>query len=84
MKIKSFLRCISYILCAATFIYKNIIHYGVTNIPSLVARSATEALCHNTLPYVLKLASEGVTGFEKDKNLKSGIQIQEGEEKIHL
>jgi len=36
-----------------------ILHYGVTNIPSLVPRTATEALSRATLPYVLKMVKEG-------------------------
>ena len=36
-----------------------ILHFGVTNIPSLVPRTATEALSHATLPYVMKLAGGG-------------------------
>ncbi|MEE9248715.1 MAG: alanine dehydrogenase, partial [Dehalococcoidia bacterium] len=33
-----------------------VIHYCVTNIPGSVARTATEALCNATLPYIEKLA----------------------------
>lgn len=36
-----------------------IIHFGVTNIPSLVPLTATEALSRATLPYVMKLAGGG-------------------------
>jgi alanine dehydrogenase len=35
-----------------------VLHYGVTNIPSLVPRTATEALAHATLPYILKMVKE--------------------------
>ncbi len=37
------------------FLKHGVLHYGVTNIPSLVPRTATEALSRATLPYVLKL-----------------------------
>ncbi len=36
-----------------------ILHYGVTNMPSLVPRTATEALSRATLTYVIRLASGG-------------------------
>lgn len=60
------------------FIYKNIIHYGVTNIPSLAAKSATEALSYQTLPYLLRLASEGIDALKDDKNFRKGLQIDNG------
>ena len=43
-----------------------VLHYGVTNMPSLVPRTATEALSHVTLPYVLELAQTGRT-FRADR-----------------
>ncbi len=38
-------------------VYKRygVLHYGVTNIPSLVPRTATEALSAATLPYILEM-----------------------------
>ncbi len=60
------------------FVYKNIIHYGVTNIPSLAAKSATEALSYQTLPYVLRLASKGMDVLKEDENFRKGLQIDEG------
>ena len=41
-------------------VYKKygVLHCGVTNLPSLAARTATEALSRATLPYVLKIASK--------------------------
>jgi alanine dehydrogenase len=35
-----------------------VLHYGVTNMPSLVPRTATEALARATLPRVLEMASD--------------------------
>lgn len=60
------------------FVYKNILHYGVTNIPSLAAKTATEALSYQTLPYVLRLASGGIAILKEDKNFLKGLQIDEG------
>ena len=41
------------------FLKYGILHYGVTNMPSMVPRTATEALARATLPYVLELARTG-------------------------
>ena len=35
-------------------------HYCVTNMPGAVGRTSTQALCHATQPYVLRLANEGI------------------------
>jgi alanine dehydrogenase len=42
------------------FLKYGILHYGVTNIPSMVPRTATEALARATLPYVLQMSQAGV------------------------
>jgi alanine dehydrogenase len=63
-------------------IYKRygILHYGVTNIPSLVPRSATEALSLATLPYVLKIAGEGLDrAMASDPGFKKGLNVAQGE-----
>ncbi len=60
------------------YIYKGVLHYGVTNMPSLVARSATEALVHQTFPYIEKLAAQGMQALERDTGFKQGLQIQDG------
>jgi alanine dehydrogenase len=38
-----------------------VIHYGVTNMPAQTPRTSTFALTAATLPYIIKLADEGVT-----------------------
>lgn len=50
-------------------------HYCVTNIPSLVARSATHALSNAILPYVLVMAGGGL---KDDPALKRGINAEGG------
>jgi len=58
----------------------DIIHYGVTNITSRVARTSTKALSNFFLPYLLSIAKEG--GFEHvikcDRGLRSGIYLFHG------
>jgi alanine dehydrogenase len=47
--------------------------------PGAVARTATEALTHATLPYVQALATQGLAALEADAGLKAGLQVQAGE-----
>jgi len=42
-----------------TFVVDGVVHYCVTNMPGAVGRTSTQALCHATQPYVLRLADEG-------------------------
>jgi alanine dehydrogenase len=43
-----------------TYIVDGVVHYGVANMPGAVGRTSTQALCHATQPYALRLASEGL------------------------
>ncbi len=38
------------------FIVDDVVHYCVANMPGAVGRTSTQALCHATQPYILKLA----------------------------
>lgn len=56
-----------------------VLHYCVANMPGIVPRTSTGALMNATLPYVLRLAAEGVDtmaradpGFAKGVNLFNG------------
>jgi alanine dehydrogenase len=60
------------------FVAEGIVHYCVTNMPGAVARTATEALTHATLPYVQALATQGLAALETDAGLKAGLQVQAG------
>lgn len=63
-------------------VYKkyNVLHYGVTNIPALVPRTATRALAAVTLPYVLKMGELGVEcAWNRDENLRKGVNAHAGE-----
>lgn len=60
------------------FVAEGIVHYCVTNMPGAVARSATEALTHATLPYVKALANKGLLALDADAGLKSGLQVHAG------
>lgn len=56
-----------------TYKERGVIHYCVTNMPALTPRTSTEALTKATLPYLLKLAGEGVKG-----DFHGGLQTANG------
>jgi alanine dehydrogenase len=60
------------------FVAEGIVHYCVTNMPGAVARTATEALTHATLPYVQALAAQGLAALDADAGLKQGLQVHAG------
>ncbi|OHE57408.1 MAG: alanine dehydrogenase [Thiobacillus sp. GWE1_62_9] len=60
------------------FVADGIVHYCVTNMPGAVARTATKALTHATLPYVQALAAQGLAALESDAGLKAGLHVQDG------
>jgi alanine dehydrogenase len=64
---------------APYFVAEGVVHYCVANMPGAVARTATLALTHATLPYVLALAAQGLGALDADAGLKSGLQIHGGE-----
>ncbi|MFQ5787412.1 MAG: alanine dehydrogenase [Thermodesulfobacteriota bacterium] len=59
----------------------DIIHYCVTNVPSLVSKTATESLSHTLLPYVLKIAEDHLAQYSA---LNSGINVKNGDLLINL
>ena len=63
---------------APFYVEEDIVHYCVTNMPGAVARTATLALTHATLPRVQTLASQGLAALDGDAGLKSGLQVHAG------
>ncbi len=62
-----------------TFIKHEVVHYCVSNMPSTVARTATKALEHATLPYILDLANNGYRAALKgNKGFMNGLNIYRG------
>jgi len=59
-----------------TFIWEEVVHFGVTNMPGAVPRTATQALSKVLLPYVARLSG---ADWELDAELSSGINVQNGE-----
>ncbi len=58
-----------------TYIEHGVVHFGVTNMPGAVPRTASQALATVLTPYVLKLAANG--GL-KDPILAKGINVTGG------
>ncbi len=67
-------------LAKPVFERSGVLHYGATNIPSLVPRSATEALVSASLPYIIQLADKGFEkAFTEDRGFQKGLCVQRGE-----
>ncbi len=59
------------------YIEEGVVHYGVPNMPGAVPWTATQALNNATLPYILKLAKNGMKALEIDESLKRGLNVNE-------
>jgi alanine dehydrogenase len=63
-----------------TFVVDGVVHYCVANMPGAVGRTSTEALCHATQPYVLRLANQGIDALvERDPAFASALNMQAGQ-----
>ena len=60
---------------APTFVWEDVIHFGVTNMPGGVPRTSTQALSAVLLPYVLQLCEPN---WQSNAALASGINLQNG------
>jgi alanine dehydrogenase len=57
-----------------------IIHYCVANMPGIVPRTSTFALTNATLPYIVRLASDGVDrAIRSDPGLAQGVNLKDGQ-----
>ena len=62
-----------------TYIVDGVLHYCVTNMPGAVGRTSTQALCHATLPYAIKLANEGIDALVKnDAGFANALNMRDG------
>ena len=62
-----------------TYVVNGIQHYCVDNLPSAVARTASDALSNTSLPYVLKLADKGwLLAIKEDIALRRGLGFASG------
>jgi alanine dehydrogenase len=60
------------------FEVEGVIHYCVTNIPGIYPITSTYALCHASIPYVLKIADLGLEALINDPALARGVNIFRG------
>ena len=58
-----------------TFVWEGVVHFGVTNIPGAVPRTASQALSAALLPYVQRLTN---AGWEQQPDLAAGINVKQG------
>ncbi len=58
-----------------TYTENGVIHFGVTNMPGTVPRTASQALSAAILPYVLELAEES---WQSNNALYKGINVENG------
>ncbi|MEK9919704.1 MAG: alanine dehydrogenase [Luminiphilus sp.] len=62
-----------------TYVVDEVVHYCVANMPGAVARTATMALTHATLPYVLRLAAEPLAKvMQADPHFAAGVNVHAG------
>jgi alanine dehydrogenase len=61
-----------------TFVAEGVVHYCVPNMPGAVPQTSTEALTSATLPYVLRLADEGLDAIRHDPALARGVSAARG------
>lgn len=55
-----------------------VVHYAVANMPGAVAHTSTYALTNATLPYVVKLADQGLGALRTDSALRKGLNVADG------
>lgn len=62
------------------YVVDGVVHYCVANMPGIVPRTSTFALTNATLPYLLRLASEGVDrAIRTDGGLAKGVNLRDGQ-----
>lgn len=62
-----------------TYVVDGVVHYCVANMPGAVPRTATFALNHATLPFVLALADKGWhQALADDPHLAKGLNVHDG------
>ena len=62
-----------------TFSYQGVIHYGVPNIPGIVARTSTYALTNATFKYALDMANKGLEkALRESPSLAQGLNVYQG------
>ena len=58
-----------------TFVWEGVVHFGVTNMPGAVPRTASQALSATLVPYILRLTE---TNWREQADLQAGINVEKG------
>ncbi len=58
-----------------TFIWEGVVHFGVTNMPGAVPRTASQALSAALVPYILRLTQPN---WREQPDLQAGINVEAG------
>lgn len=58
--------------------HKGILYCGIENWPGEFSFQATQSLTHATLPFVKRLANEGIEALREDKNFAHGLHTYKG------
>jgi len=58
-----------------TYVMHDVLHFGVTNMPGAVPRTASQALSAVILPYVQSLCENN---WQQNTNLQNGINVRDG------
>jgi alanine dehydrogenase len=58
-----------------TFVWEGVVHFGVTNMPGAVPRSASQAVSAALVPYILRLTEPN---WREQPDLQTGINIEAG------
>lgn len=67
-----------------TFVDEGVIHYCVPNMPGVVARTATHAFVNAAMPYLIRLANDGIdAAIANDPALEKGVNTHQGR-LVHL
>jgi alanine dehydrogenase len=62
------------------YVVDGVLHYCVANMPGIVPRTSTFALTNVTLPYIVRLASDGVDrAIQADPGLAKGVNLKDGQ-----
>ncbi|MEL6438815.1 MAG: alanine dehydrogenase [Cyanobacteria bacterium J06621_8] len=61
-----------------TYEVEGVIHCGIPNLPGAVSWTATQALNNSTLPYILRLADNGLAALSQNSALAQGLNIKQG------
>jgi alanine dehydrogenase len=62
-----------------TYIIDDVIHYCVANMPGAVPRTSTFALNNQTLPYMLRLADQGIDFVRNSQPMLHGLNTYQGQ-----